>query len=84
MVLHAGVTKVVTVAARKGLQTHQSVEFKRSWAKQAQTLATSARRHNIEQKPKPDAGQASDASTFHNLYDNTRDDVRRWAINFLG
>src|ERR1035437_7300794 len=46
MLLHAGVAKVVTESARKGLQPHRPVQFEGSaatpGAQQAQALATSA------------------------------------------
>jgi hypothetical protein len=87
MLLHAGVTKIVTDSARKRLQPRRPVEFERSaatrWAEQAQALTTSARRHHGEPKAKPEAGQSIRRfNNFAILYDNTRDDVRRSAHDF--
>ena len=60
MLLHTGITEIVTDSACKGLQSRRSVKFEGSaatpWTKQAQALATSARRHHSELKAKPEAG----------------------------
>ena len=87
MLLHAGVTKIVTDSARKRLQPRRPVEFEGSaatpWTEEAQALASSARSHHRKPKATPQAGQCIRRfNNFSILYDNSRDRVRRSAHVF--
>jgi hypothetical protein len=87
MLLHAGVTKIVTDSARKRLRRRRPVQFERSAAahrtEQAQALARSARWDQTEPNAKLEAAQTIRRSNnFAILYHNTRDDVRWSAHDF--